>query len=80
MKICESPWKPIKIVQIWKSVKYDESRQRTRSQPGIEQTFRSGQQVEPQGWCQVLSMLRNPRTSMKIYENQHKPMEVYENL
>ena len=30
-----------------KSMKYDENRQRTRSQPGIKQSFLQGQQVEP---------------------------------
>ena len=44
----ESRWTSLKIYEkLWKPMKYDESHQRPRSLPGIEQRFLSGQQVVP---------------------------------
>ena len=58
-------------------MKYNESPQRPRSHPGIEQRILQGQQVEPELWCQVLKqpcseIYESPRKSLVIQENPWK--------
>ena len=72
---------------LWTSMKYDESLQRTRSQPGIEQRFLQEQRVAPYGLKYPCPEIHeNLRKCMKIYKirwnlwTSMKSMKIYETL
>ena len=76
-----------KHTNLWQCMKYDESPQKTRSQPGIEQRFLWGQRVLP--WrqaksCQVIqlpcpAMPGNLWKPMKMYKKGWTCIKIYEN-
>ena len=75
MKVNKNLYKSIKFdANSCKHIKYKESPQRTRSQPGIEQRFYRGSKLR-------LTVQRpHAPKSMEIHENPRKSLEIYTNL